>query len=177
MTLVSFLKSISNCSLNCMTWTKPSALFHSVCHKHVMRLKQRFIVCYVEKIGSSKDVALTENLIAKAVKVVGWGCAFSTRISWKTILVLWQHQRIVWCWRVCCRLSVWRIVKHYDNNSGYGILVCSRGNVDKVRTSLSFLKEIGIAKVRFSMIATKSIEKRALSVLTTLKEMKEKENP
>ena len=39
------------------------------------------------------------------------------------------------------------------------------------------LKEIGIAKVRFSMIATKSIEKRALSVLTTLKEMKEKENP
>lgn len=48
--------------------------------------------------------------------------------------------------------------------------------MDKVRTSLSFLKEIGIAKVRFSMIATKSIEKRALSVLTTLKEMKEKEN-
>ena len=68
-------------------------------------------------------------------------------------------------------------MKHYDNNSGYGILVCSRGNVDKVRTSLSFLKEIGIAKVRFSMIATKSIEKRALSVLTTLMEMKEKENP
>ena len=53
-----------------------------------MRLKQRFIVCYVEKIGSGKDVALTENLIAKAVKVVNGCCAFSARISWKTISAL-----------------------------------------------------------------------------------------
>lgn len=67
-------------------------------------------------------------------------------------------------------------MKHYDNNSGYGIVVCSRGNVDRVRTSLLFLNEIGIAKVRFYLIATKSIEKRALSVLTNLKEINKGDN-
>lgn len=67
-----------------------------------MRLKKRYILCHIERTGSSSAFSLTESSIAKAIRVLPVFVFLILRNSWNAISVLLSLFPNMACCLVLC---------------------------------------------------------------------------